>query len=264
MTGRTRARVLALGIAGVCVVAACGGDSDDAASTTTAAEASTTSEAPAETTSAPPTTGEPATVVTETTSAPETSTVPATTTATAPGESPCSGGQAPDGGEYVVTNIPADDPDGGLVARLEPGTGGERIGVLPEGTIVDSDADRPGCVVTSDGGVWWSIDSQPLAAGGWVNSRFLAPFGDGSDPAPEETGEDDFDIPLTQVACVYDGFGEACDLLVTFGIGTPDDNYGLGNSYSQAPDDAIVEQCTVEGDAVACAEGEARGLLSGE
>lgn len=252
-----RSKWLALGVAVTLVFAACGsGDSDDDATTTTTAEA-------AATTATPTTTGEPATVEPET-SAVETTAAPATTTATGPGESPCSAAQAPDGGEYVVTNIPADDPDGGLVARLLPGTGGERIDVLPEGTVVDSDAERPGCVVTADGGVWWAIDTPQLATGGWVNSRFLAPASGEAATPPAGEGEDDFDVALAQVDCVYRSNGASCDLLVTFGVGTADDNYGLGNSYTQAPDDAIVDQCTVEGDAIACAEGEARGLLGGE
>ncbi len=260
-TGRTRSQRLALAVAATLLAAACGGgDSDDPAPTTTEA---TTAEATAvpETTAGPPTTNDPATVVTETTTS-ETTSAPETSAAAAPGETPCAAEQAPDGGEYVVTNIPVNDPDGGLVARLLPGTSGERIDVLPEGTVVDSDAERPGCVVTADGGVWWAIDTPSLATGGWVNSRFLAPVGSGDGGG--ETGDDDFDEELAIIDCVYGGNGESCDLLVTFGIGTADDNYGLGNSYSMAPDDAIVELCTVEGDAIACAEGNARGLLGAE
>lgn len=264
-TGRTATGAAALWVVIALVASACGaGDSDDADTSTTVPAPETTGVAP-ETSAAPESTdvGEPATVVTETTAAPET-TAPATTAEAASGETACSPAQAPDGGEYAVTNIPADDPDGGLVARLLPGTAGERIDVLPEGTVVDSDAERPGCVVTADGGVWWAIDTPTLATGGWVNSRFLGPVGSGGgDGSDDGGGEDDFDIALAQLDCVYRGNEESCDLLVTFGIGTADDNHGLGNSYSQAPDDAIVELCTVDADAIACAEGELRGLVLG-
>ena len=53
-----------------------------------------------------------------------------------------------------------------------------------------------------------------------------------------------------------EGEGGACDILEQDGY-TADGNYGLGNSYSMAPDDDIADQCDA-GDDIACAEQESR------
>lgn len=170
------------------------------------------------------------------------------------GTAPCGSDQRPVAGEYAVVNIPADDPDGGLVARRLPGAGSEQLDVLPAGTIVEAFGNRELCAVAADGGVWWEIGTPRLATGGWVNSRFLEPLGGGSG---EGGGQDDFDTTLAQLACVYQGDTNACDLLETFGL-PASDNYGLGNSYSQAPDAVLSEDCEA-GDLLACAELASRG-----
>ncbi|MEM9608007.1 MAG: hypothetical protein AAGA99_11345 [Actinomycetota bacterium] len=260
------ARALGALLAAALLAAGCtinvGGDSDDADETTTTTVASTTTTpGSADTTEAPSEAEPPAT--TEAASATTEATAPETTERAgepAGGADPCSTTQAPAVGAYVVSGIPADDPDGGLVARRFPGAAEEQLDVLPEGTVVDV-FDPADCAVVG-GGVWFFIGTQQLPVGGWVNSRFLAAAGDGA--GPPDAGEDDFDVPATQRACIYDGDGAACDLLVTFGIGTAEDNYGVGNSYSQAPDDAIVDLCTLEGDTLACGEGELRGIFGGE
>lgn len=163
----------------------------------------------------------------------------------------CSSSQVASAGAYAVSGIAADDPDGGLVARVLPGAGEDERGVLTEGTVVDTTTDADACAVTSDGAVWWDIGTAQLATGGWVNATFLKPLG-----SPVDTDQDSYDVEKAQVACIYEGDGGACDLLVQDGM-TEDDNYGLGNSYSMAPDDAINQQC-LDGDSIACAEQEAR------
>ena len=163
----------------------------------------------------------------------------------------CSSSQVASAGSYAVSGIPADDPDGGLVARVLPGAGEDARDVLTEGTVVDTTTDADACAVTSDGAVWWDIGTPQLATGGWVNATFLEPLG-----SPVDTDQDSYDVEKAQVACIYEGDGGACDLLVQDGM-TEDDNYGLGNSYSMAPDDAINQQC-LDGDEIACAEQESR------
>lgn len=157
----------------------------------------------------------------------------------------CSGSQLPSGAQYAVAGIPADDPDGGLVARQLPDASAEAIDVLVEGTIVDTFIDPESCAVTAAGAVWWDIGTPQLAAGGWVNTAYLAPVGG-------EDDQDSFDLEQAQIACVYEGIADACDLLTTFGY-PADGNYGLGSSLSQAPDGVIDADCRA-GDALACAE----------
>lgn len=93
--------------------------------------------------------------------------------------------QTPD---YVVTNIPADDPDGGLVVRTLPGTDGVELAVLPSGQSVNKrsalsaligDGEpsyEPGPAAEGEQ-EWWNIWlPEPLEGGrqwGWVNSRYL-------------------------------------------------------------------------------------------
>ncbi|WP_436794124.1 hypothetical protein [Actinospongicola halichondriae] len=160
----------------------------------------------------------------------------------------CDYSQTPLAPVYVVTGIADDDPDGGLVARQLPGAGEDEIDVLPQGEYVDTRDDADACAVTSDGAVWWNIGTPLLATGGWVNTQYLE--------IPLDEDQDSYDLVKAQVACIYDGFAEACDLLEQDGL-TAQGNYGLGNSYSMAPDDAISSQCD-EGDEIACAEQEYR------
>ncbi|MGH1504450.1 MAG: hypothetical protein ACRBI6_12900 [Acidimicrobiales bacterium] len=86
--------------------------------------------------------------------------------------STCSSSQLPTGG-YLVTNIPANDPDGGLVARSGAGSSSSSLFVLPELSGVFPGASSDDCVVL-DGSVWW----QAFDEGGayWVNSAYLGKY----------------------------------------------------------------------------------------
>lgn len=220
-------RLLAATAVALLALGACGSDGDD---TDENADSTTTTTAVDETT---------------TTAAPDDGT-DATDTPTGIGT--CDDSQLPIVATYVVTGIADDDPDGGLVARHLPGAGEDAIDVLPQGEYVDTLAEADACAVTADGGVWWDIGTPLLATGGWVNTQYLE--------VPLDEDQDSYDLVKTQVACVYEGFAEACDLLEMDGL-TAQGNYGLGNSYSMAPDDAISSQCD-EGDEIACAEQEYR------
>ena len=232
-------RVLVVAAA-VLVFTACGdSDSDDAATSSTTSS----------TTAASPTT------VAETDGSAAPTTATASDSGTAGGQDPglgdlCNGSQLPSGGQYAVADIPADDPDGGLVARQLPDASSEQIDVLAEGTIVDTFIDPESCAVTSGGAVWWDIGPPQLTTGGWGNTAYLA-------PVAGEDDEDSFDLEQAQISCVYEDIADLCDLLTTFGY-PADGNYGLGNSLSQAPDAAIEADCQA-GEALACAEQVSRG-----
>ncbi len=165
--------------------------------------------------------------------------------------------------EYVVGNIPDNDPDGGLVVRLLPGADGPRSKVLPAGTDVMVDPDLNGniCIVIGSS-VWWHLAPSPeLAVGGWVNSAYVYDISGETDEGigdEENTGEDDFDVELAQIECIYNDSAQACDLLTLFVAGV-DDNYGLGNSYSMAPSEFLASDCLVDFDQIACAELRFRG-----
>ncbi|MEZ5378530.1 MAG: hypothetical protein R2733_18645 [Acidimicrobiales bacterium] len=256
----TRSRALAVA-ASALLIAGCGGSgsssdetlaSDASSSTTVAADTSSTTSADTDGDVTAPAKDA------------------AVTAAAASGEIPfgnCSSAQAATPGQvYSVSNIPANDPDGGLVARLLPGSDEQRIDVLPDGTIVDIFADDLDCVVLGDGSVWWFVNTPLLATGGYVNSRYLAgqtDMGQESDGnaagGAAGGGEDDFDVTLAQIDCIYNGGEQSCDLLTVSGIGSPDDNYGLGNSYSMAPSGFLAEDCLISNDQLACAELQARG-----
>lgn len=234
----------------VLVVGACSSnDPDPVADTTTTVATAPTEPAPTPTEAAPTPT-DPA--------------GPDAPTPTEPGEPPldeppspasaCADSQLPTAAQYAVVDIPIDDPDGGLVARMLPDASSDAFGVLAEGTVVDVFADFASCAVTSDGAVWWNIGTPQLATGGWVNTGFLAPVGEGPPPAE---GEDDFDVVTAQISCVYEGFDGACDILEAFGY-PASDNFGLGNSLSQAPDEFLIDDCDA-GDRLACAELAFRG-----
>ncbi|MEZ5226757.1 MAG: hypothetical protein R2710_08770 [Acidimicrobiales bacterium] len=160
----TRSRALAVA-ASALLIAGCGGSgsssdetlaSDASSSTTVAADTSSTTSADTDGDVTAPAKDA------------------AVTAAAASGEIPfgnCSSAQAATPGQvYSVSNIPANDPDGGLVARLLPGSDEQRIDVLPDGTIVDIFADDLDCVVLGDGSVWWFVNTPLLATGGYVNS----------------------------------------------------------------------------------------------
>lgn len=89
---------------------------------------------------------------------------------------------------HLVTSIPAEDPDGGLVVRSLPGTDGERLGLLPPGTsgirkraalsaFVGDGEPNYGDRAGPDDQEWWNVWlPEPLANGrqwGWVNRRYL-------------------------------------------------------------------------------------------
>lgn len=67
---------------------------------------------------------------------------------------------------YRVTNIPADDPDGGLVAHVSPGIDTEVTEVLADGT---DELQISGCQRNSNSGnIWWLVSGV-----GWVNASYL-------------------------------------------------------------------------------------------
>ncbi len=89
---------------------------------------------------------------------------------------------------HLVTSIPVGDPDGGLVVRSLPGTGGERLAVLPSGqsgirkraalsAFVGDGEPIYGEQAEVTGEEWWNVWlPAPLVDGrqwGWVNSRYL-------------------------------------------------------------------------------------------
>jgi len=107
---------------------------------------------------------------------------------------PCADEQGPQPGRGVaVVNIPADDPDGGLVTHTLPGVDTPVVGVLPPGPT--SEVHRPrNCIVLPSGAVWWELlgPDGPV----WGNAGYLAvisvedrvPPGDefvGYDPCPD-------------------------------------------------------------------------------
>lgn len=91
---------------------------------------------------------------------------------------------------YLVTNIPVGDADGGLVVRSLPGTDGEELGVLPPSQsgvnkraalsafIGDGEPSYGLEPSTSGQQEWWNVWlPDPLENGrqwGWVNSHYLA------------------------------------------------------------------------------------------
>lgn len=269
---RSSARLLALVSALALIAAACGGGDDDAS---TAADDATTTSAAADGSDGDTETGdepedegddERSVVTSDDDAGADDGEGEATDDASGGGADipfgNCTASQAANPEQvYSVSNIPANDPDGGLVARLLPGAGEQAIDVLPDGTIVDI-FDVTDCAALADGSVWWFVETPQLATGGYVNSAFLAgqtDLGQESDGNAAGGGEDDFDVALAQVDCVYGGADESCDLLVLAGIGTVDDNFGLGNSYSSAPAGFLAEDCLIAFDPIACAELEFRG-----
>ena len=102
---------------------------------------------------------------------PPPSAAPAPAPAPAPFGADCSVEQAPGQGIRVeVVNIPANDPDGGLVLHSMPGIDQPEMGVLPPGPTLASYT-ALGCAVIADGAVWWELigPNGPV----WANAAYL-------------------------------------------------------------------------------------------
>jgi hypothetical protein len=119
---------------------------------------------------------------------------------------------------------------------------------------------------TGNYGLGNSLTQAPDAAlvekcnGGWrlmcaeLLDRYPAtngvpPGGEEVPAAPVLSGEE---VVSLQLDCIYGGSQAACDELIGAGY-SPGDNYGLGNSYSQAPDESLAADCS-SFDLFACAE----------
>jgi len=109
------------------------------------------------------------------------------------------------GADHLITAIPLDDPDGGLVVRSLPGADGDELGVLPPGQsgirkrsalsafVGDGEPSYGDEASLGDGEEWWNVWlPQPLGNGrqwGWVNSRYLAVVGEVPDDDLISIGE---------------------------------------------------------------------------
>ncbi|MEM9133543.1 MAG: SH3 domain-containing protein [Actinomycetota bacterium] len=90
----------------------------------------------------------------------------------------------PEATAFRVIRIPADDPDGGLNLRAEPGLEAERLVSLPVGSVV---LRRAGLPVDTGERVWW-----PVTAGGvdgWVASAYLGGGDAEGQPGARATAE---------------------------------------------------------------------------
>ncbi len=81
-------------------------------------------------------------------------------------------------GMHRVNGIPANDPDGGLVVRIGPGTGFGRLLVLPEGTAVN--------VVEISPNRKWSRVELSDGGYGWVRNRYLRSAAPQPQPQPPQ------------------------------------------------------------------------------
>jgi len=88
--------------------------------------------------------------------------------------SACSQATAGPEGSYIVVDIPADDPDGGLVAHSAPGVDAPVDGVFPADYSVYFDGSLDSCTITSDGGVWWNVADADFST--WVNASYLGKY----------------------------------------------------------------------------------------
>ena len=85
-------------------------------------------------------------------------------------------------GTYIVTNIDANDPDGGLVGHTAPGANAPVTGVLPADYGVWVDGSAESCAVLENGAVWWAVH---VGEGiyDWVNAYYLGYYeGPGNRP----------------------------------------------------------------------------------
>jgi hypothetical protein len=87
---------------------------------------------------------------------------------------PCRGAQRPSGRDHAVSEVVADDPDGGLLLLDAPGEGGVQLAILATGVPVTAGGGRNGCAVVAAGDVWWRIRSAD-GLQGWVDSGGLSP-----------------------------------------------------------------------------------------
>ncbi len=141
-----RLSVLLTIIGALLLVSACGSDEPDAAELAAEPTTSTAAEPPSS-------------------SAPEPS-------AAESGEV-CTENEGPNGNDYTVVELPADDPDGGLVIHADAGIDRPQIGVFPGGTAVITTSDPADCLALADGSVWWRVYPVGDGVDGYVNSRFL-------------------------------------------------------------------------------------------
>jgi hypothetical protein len=86
----------------------------------------------------------------------------------------------------------------------------------------------------------------------YPNSNAVPPGDEGPPPSAPVPVFSDEEVVTFQIDCIYGGSQAACDQLTAAGY-SPDDNYGLGNSYSQASDQSLAEACQAQ-DLLACAE----------
>lgn len=85
-------------------------------------------------------------------------------------------------GSYIVTNIAANDPDGGLIGHTAPGVDAPETGVLPADFGVWVDGTPESCAVADNGAVWWAVH---VGEGiyDWVNAYYLGYYeGPGNRP----------------------------------------------------------------------------------
>ena len=138
------------------------------------------------------------------------------------------------------------------------------VGDLTLGTrngspIVESIEWRPASDLDSDAELAARVDAAFLVVG----------IGEETDGGGHLSLDDytEAEIQALQADCVY-GYTvieagiDSCATLLQLGFDA-NEAYGLGNSYTQAPDEFIIDFCA-DGDVVACAEGEVRGLFDGE
>lgn len=248
---RTAAIVSTIALA----LTACGPGGSESASTSSTAPVTTTHATTTLVTATASDVDAPARTQVTTSASPSTSTsTERSTSTTAPTTAPesatevpehrrCASEQGADGGDYIVTGLRASDPDGGLVARVNAGSSYAEDGVLPEGAMVDTfidRVDRPSCLITRDGAIWWQFVAPSMTSGLWVNASFLEVH-DSFGPADEADVHTDCvylpDFPDTCIvvytsggviygadydnaqafelvyACVFQAFGPACELL---------------------------------------------------
>lgn len=190
-------------------------------------------------TSAAPEVASPTTILTD---AP--STLPTTTTSEAdPDGDGCLHDEVALTEWVTVADIPAGDPDGGLVVRDRPSAGAAALIVLVEGTevLVLPQVDTTGCVRLDSGAVWWAVWITDTESG-WANSRYL----------DDDRGLDD--EPGLEDDSMADGIGEAeqdvhgdCVLFTS----APDECVGVyigsgGITALMEPDAVVVEFAQVD------------------
>lgn len=112
----------------------------------------------------------------------------------------CTPNESPNGNDYTVTDLPADDPDGGLVVHADAGVDSAEIGVLPSGTAVVTTSDPADCLALADGSVWWHVYPVGDGVDGYVNSRLLV-----RSPEQEIAGRAELCAAYARVLAYRDG-----------------------------------------------------------